>query len=151
MRLRKKIIIIIIFSLGIFSLFTTVYKTAVELPKLKYEQVDGTRVIAQVILWTNIEASVVIIAGSIPTWGWISPIEKFSKVVTWIKLHSLNTSRTSERLPSLEAGGERETVQEVVGPMELQNTTNNIPQDGKGGSDTTHLQSIDRIERIACS
>ena len=136
-------IIMVIFSLGLFSLFTTVYKTAVELPKLKYEQVDASRVVAQVILWTNVEASVVIIAGSIPTWGWIFPAERLSRVVSWIKLHSLGTVRTSERLSSEAGEVDKESDRAELG----------IPKQGgkEGPNPSVALQSIDRIERMAYS
>ena len=133
----------VIFSLGLFSLFTTLYKTGAELPKLKYEQVDFSRVIGQVLLWTILEASVVIIAGSIPTWGWVFQTEGFERFVSWITLRSFGISRVSERLPS--QGGEADEYSDRL--------ERGIAQDSRkeGQNGSVALQSIDRIERRAYS
>ena len=130
-----------IFSLGLFAFFTTLFKTAAEVPKLKYEQVDFSRVIAQLILWTNIEASVVIIAGSIPTWGWVFQTESFNRFASWISLLGSRMTRLSERLPS--QVGEVDSESGIV-CLEMSHKS---PQKGQGVS----LQSIDRIERAAYS
>ena len=139
MRLRKKITVMVIFSLGAFALFTTLFKTAAELPKLKYEQVDFSRVNGALILWTNLEASVVIIAGSIPTWGWVFQTKSFDRFASWISLLSPRISRLSERLSSQGDDKESDTVRLEMGPM--------TSQEGQGAT----LQSIDRIERAAFS
>ena len=143
MPLRKKVIVMVIFSLGLFALFTTLYKTAAELPKLRYEQVDFSRVAAQVLLWTIIESSVVIIAGSIPTWGRVLRTDKLEAFITWIVLHSQGTGHMSARLPS--HGGEADKESDRV---ELR-TDEEARQEGQNGS--VALQSIDRIERVAYS
>ena len=143
MQLRKKITVMIIFSLGLFTLFATLYKTAAELPKLKFEQVDFPRVVGQIILWTIVEASVVIIAGSIPTWGWVFRTERFEKIVSWITLHSFGATRASARLPSRagETDGESDRVE-----LGLAHESDKERQSG-----SVALQSIDRIERTAFS
>ena len=143
MQRRKKVIVMVIFSLGIFTLFATFYKTAAELPKLRYEQVDFSRVVGQVILWTIIEASVIIIAGSIPTWGWVFRTEMFEKLLSWLTLHSIGTNKASAPLSrqgaEIYAGSDR-AEQGIV------------HEDGKSGEGSTvGLHSIDRIERAAFS
>ena len=143
MPLRKKITVMVIFGLSLFALFTTLFKTAAELPKLRYEDVDVSWVLAQVMLWTILEASVVIVAGSIPTWGWVFRTEEFSRFVTWISLHSPWATRLSEHLPSHGERSDNESDR-----MGLKTSREGI-QESQGESVT--LQSITRIEKIACS
>ena len=143
MPLRKKVTVMVIFSLGLFALFTTLFKTAAELPKLRYEQVDFSMVVAQIMLWTIIEASVIIIAGSIPTWGWVFRTERFETFVSWIFTRSHRTTHKSERLPS--HGGEADKEDDRIG-LRMEGGSS---QERENGS--VALQSIDRIERMACS
>ena len=132
-----------IFSLSVFALFTTIYKTAAELPKLKEEHADFSWIVSQVILWGMIESNVVIIAGSIPTWGWVIQSEGFKKLVTWVSLLSLWTSDRSERLES--CGEEADKESDKVG-LRLGKGS---PFGGHAGS--VELESIKRIERVAYS
>ena len=143
MQLRKKLVVMVVFGLAIFTLFATLYKTASELPKLRYERVDFPRVVGQVILWTDIEASVVIIAGSIPTWGWLFRTNAFEKLISWLTLHSHATNRESVRLPSKDGEPDEESMR---GGAEVGR------EDGKKRySGSVALQSIERIERTAFS
>ena len=133
----------VVFGLAVFTLFATLYKTASELPKLRYDWVDFPRVIGQVLLWTDIEASVVIIAGSIPTWGWIFQTKAFEKLVSWLTLHSHATERESVRLPSKDGELHEESMR---GGAEVGR------EDGKKRhSGSVTLQSIERIEKTAYS
>ena len=75
-------------SLGLFTLFTTLYKTAAVLPTLNEVQADVTYITCQVVLWRLLESSVTIIAGSIPTWGWLLRTSSFQAFVTWLTVHS---------------------------------------------------------------
>ena len=143
MQLQKKVTVMVVFSLGGFSLFATLYKTASSLPKLRYEQVDFPYVIGQVILWTIIESSVVIIAGSVPTWGWIFGTKLFEKIVSWITLGSRGTLRGSVPLSSHGDEADRRSSEVELG---LAHSTDNSKVDG-----SVAFQSIDRIERAAFS
>ena len=143
MKLRKKITIMVIFSLSLLILFTTLYKTAAELPKLRYTKADFTWLIAEIILWTLVEGSVTIIAGSIPTWGWVLRAEKFQSFITWILVSSQRRTRISERLSS--NGGDAGKISDGLGP-EDGHISGKEYQDG-----SVALQSIDRIERMAFS
>ena len=142
MQLQKKVTVMIIFSLGLFAFFTTLYKTAAELPKLKDAQVNFSRVNAQVMLWTTLESSVVITAGSIPTWGWVFRTEKFETFVRWISLRSIRT-HTSERLPSY--GRETDKDSDRINLKEGRATPDEEQSRSMG------LQSIVQIEREALS
>ena len=112
MQLRKKLAVMVIFGLAIFTLFATLYKTASELPKLRYVRVDFPRVAGLIILWTDIEASVVIIAGSIPTWGWIFKTDAFKTLISWLTLHSHATNRESVRLASKDGEPDEESMRD---------------------------------------
>lgn len=57
MQLRKKITVMVVFSLSALTLLGTLYKAASELPKLRYERVDLSQAAGQVILCTSFEAS----------------------------------------------------------------------------------------------
>ena len=81
-------------SLGLFTFAVTTFKTIDQLPTLAHEDVDVTWVIGQVMLWTVVESSVTIIAGSIPTWGWLLRTDGFERIVTWITMHSLGSNRS---------------------------------------------------------
>ncbi|KAL9599682.1 MAG: hypothetical protein Q9219_003670 [cf. Caloplaca sp. 3 TL-2023] len=140
MQLRKKITVMVIFSLGAFTLFATVYKTASELPKLRYERVDFPRVVGQVILWTSIEGSVVIVAGSIPTWGWVFRTETFERIVSWLTLHSIGTPRASAPLASQGAKDGNQAEQGIRPEVHKEDPSGSFA-----------LFSIDRIERAAFS
>ena len=132
-----------IFGLSVFALFTTVYKTAAALPKLKHAQADFSWLVAQVVLWGIVESNVVIIAGSIPTWGWVLQSKGFEKFITLISHNSLWTSRRPERLPS--HNGDVDNVSDKVGLRPSKESS----QEGQKGA--VALESIDRIERSAFS
>ncbi|KAL8725051.1 MAG: hypothetical protein Q9166_007605 [cf. Caloplaca sp. 2 TL-2023] len=143
MQLRKKLSVMVIFGLGFFTVFATAYKTGSALPKLEYEQVDFSRVIGQVSLWTIVEASIVIIAGSIPTLGWIFKTDSFEKFISWLSLHSRGLTGISTRLSSREGdvGDDSDRIQ-----LRGAHAIGKEKQDG-----SVALQSIDRIERQAFS
>ena len=143
MHIRKKVTVMVTFGLGIFALSITLYKTAAELPKLRYERVDTSRVVAQIILWTISESSVVIIAGSIATWGWILRTKKYEKLITWISAHSPRRTRLSERLDS--------RGQETDNDSDRHSLRGEIGHGDNGKDSSVGLQSIDRIERSAFS
>lgn len=143
MRLRKKITVMFVFGLGLFILCATLYKTAAPIPKLRYEQVDFSWVIGEVILWTIVESNVVIIAGSVPTWGWVFRTQLFEKIVSWITLHSRGTLRATTRLSSQEDNADKRSDE-----IELSSDHDNSQ---RKESKSVALKSIDEIERAAFS
>lgn len=135
--LRKKIAVIVIFSLGILSLFATTYKTAYTLPKLRGLLSDFTTVASDICLWGLIEASSVIIAGCIPTWGWASHWKKAEKFANWISCKTRLRSwpfqqisppagNSDEQSDLLRLEARRRRLEEDKGPAVNLSTINDI-------------------------
>ena len=145
MALKKKLTVMAMLSLGLFTFAVTSYKTIDQLPTLAHEDVDATWVIGQVMLWGIVESSVTVIAGSIPTWDWLLQTDRFERLVEWITLHSLRSSRSRELRDSSE------------NLAQADKTSAGKRSGSNGGSDeqdpnlNIHLDSVTGLERSAYS
>jgi len=146
MPLRKRITASVVMGLGVASFFTTLYKTAAVVPGSLVDPGDITEQVGQLMLWTLLEGNTVIIAGSIPTWGWLVKTDVIERMVTWISLHSLGSrGNHGEQLGSQNGTSVRNEEGMINGHHQIETVADRRP----GAAKQSGFDSIAALERSA--